>query len=140
MQAVGFDTKEKLNEKTDIAELHLVPAMFGGGGSFGRILIGAALIAASFIPGIGQAVQIALLSAGIGMAVGGVMDMFMKQPTVSKSNDPPASKYLGSGQNTTAIGTIIGMGGGRMLVGGQFMSIQVDSSELVYGTFPTTIT
>jgi predicted phage tail protein len=138
LQAVGFDTEEKLKAKTDVTEIHIMPAMFGGGGAFGKILIGAALIALSFIPGIGQAVQIALLSAGIGMALGGVMQLFMKQPTVSKSSDPPASKYLGSGKNSTAIGTPIGFGGGRMMVGGQFLSLQVNSSDMVYGEFPAT--
>jgi predicted phage tail protein len=140
MQAVGFDTVEKLNDKTDATEVHLIPAMFGGGGAFGKILIGAVLIGLSFIPGIGQAAQIALMSAGIGMALGGVMQLFMKQPTVSKSEDPPASKYISSGKNTTAIGTPIGFGGGRMMIGGQFMSIQVNSSDLVFGTFPDTPT
>jgi predicted phage tail protein len=138
VQVVGHDTEESLKAKTELTELHLIPAMFGGGSAFGKILIGAALIALSFIPGIGQAVQIALLSAGIGMALGGVMQLFMKQPTVSKSSDPPASKYLGSGKNSTAIGTPIGFGGGRMMVGGQFLSLQVNSSDMVYGEFPAT--
>lgn len=140
MQAVGYDTEDKLNAKTAATEIHLVPAMFGGGGAVGRILIGAALIGLSFIPGIGQAMQIALLSAGIGMALGGVMMLFQKAPTVSKEEDPDASKYIGSGKNTTAIGTIIGFGGGRMMVGGQFLSLQVNSSDMVYGTFPETPT
>ena len=136
MQAVGYDTPEKLKAPTDATEIHLVPAMFGGGGAVGKILVGVALIGLSFIPGIGQAMQIALLSAGIGMAVGGVMQLFMKQPTVSKEEDPDASKYIGSGKNTTGIGTIIGRGGGRMMIGGHFLSLQVNSSDMVVGAFP----
>lgn len=138
VNCVGFDTIEKLTAKTGVTELHLVPALFGGGGALGKILIGAVLIGLAFIPGIGQVAQMALLSAGIGMAMGGVMQLFMKQPSVSKSEDPPASKYIGSGKNSTAIGTPIGMGGGRMKIGGQFLSLQVNSSDLVHGSFPTT--
>lgn len=139
MSIVGFDSEEAIYGKTDVKEIHLVPSMYGGGGAFKSILIGVALIGLSFIPGIGQAVQIALLSAGIGMALQGVMQMFMKTPTVSKSDDPDPSKYLGAGDNTTEIGTLIPKGYGRMLLGGQYLSVQVNSNDMVYGTFPSTV-
>lgn len=139
MSIVGFDNEEAIYGKTDVTEIHLVPTMYGGGGAFKSILIGIALIGLSFIPGIGQAMQIALLSAGIGMALTGVMQLFMKAPTVSKSEDPDPSKYLGVGDNTTEIGTLIPKGYGRMLLGGQYLSVQVNSNDMVYGTFPATV-
>lgn len=139
IEVVDFDTEIKLNTPTDVQELHLFPMMFGGGGAFGKILLGAALIGLSFIPGLGQAIQVALLGAGIGMALGGVMEFFMKAPSVSKSNDPDPSKYLGLGNNTTAIGTLIPKGYGRFLLAGQYLSLQVNSNDMVYGTFPTTV-
>ncbi len=139
MSVVGFDNEEALYEKTDVEEIHLVPMMYGGGGIFKSILIGVALIGLSFIPGIGQALHLALLSAGIGMVLQGVMQLFMKAPTVSKSDDPEASKYLGAGDNTTEIGTLIPKGYGRMLLAGQYLSVQVNSSDMVYGTFPSTV-
>ena len=139
LEVLDFDTLDKLQAKTDVEEIHLFPAMFGGNGTFGKILIGAVLIGLSFIPGIGQAVQIALLSAGIGMTVGGVMQMFMTSPTVSKSDDPDPSKYLGAGNNTTAIGTLISKGYGRFLLAGQYLTVQVNSNDMVYGTFPATV-
>jgi predicted phage tail protein len=135
IEIVDFDTAESLVEKTDVTEIHLVPAMFGGKGGFGQILIGAALIGLSFT-GVGAALSAGLMAAGIGMAIGGVMSMFMKAPSVGASQDPEPSKYLGSNGNTTQIGTLIGKGYGRFKGGGQYLSIQVNSQDMVFGSFP----
>ena len=139
-RVIGFDTIEKLNAPTEQTVIHVVPAMVGGGGKFGQILIGAALIGLSFVPGIGQVVQTAILSAGIGMALGGVMGLFMKAPTVSGSNDPEASKYLGLSNNTTAIGTPIAFCLGEVPITGQVLALNVDSSDMITGSFPATPT
>lgn len=143
LSAVGFDTEDALRADTDVERVELLPTMFGGG-SFGKILLGAALIAiAVWNPGIGgmilsQAGVGAVAGAGIGLMLGGVMSIFMKTPTVSKEQDPDPSHYLGSGRNTTTIGTLMGIGGGRMLVGGQILTLQVNSTDLLYGSFPNT--
>lgn len=137
MEAVGFDTVQSLYSPTTVTELHLLPAMSGGGGFF-KIVIGAALIVGgifvSAIPGL-QALGIGMISAGIGLVIGGIMQLFMKSPKAD-DDGPEASKYIGAGQNTTAIGTPIPFGGGRMLIGGHYLSLQVNSSELVMGSFP----
>lgn len=138
MEAVGFETEDKLRAPTEVRKIYLYPAMFGGGGKFGQILLGAVLVVAGVV--IGGPVGTALIVSGITTAVMGVFSLFMKAPSLSKEEDPEASKYIGTGRNTTAIGTIIGMGGGRMLAGGQFLSLQVNSSDLVYGSFPATPT
>lgn len=145
IDVVGFDTEEKLFAKTDVKVIHLLPSMFGGGGAFGKILLGAALIGLSLIPGgvVGTMLlgkfALGVMAAGIGMVLSGVMQIFMKAPTVSKSDDPEASKYLGSGTNTTEIGTLIPKGYGRMLLGGHYLSIQVNSNDMVHGVFPDTV-
>lgn len=139
IDVLDFDTVDKLTAKTEVIEIHLVPRMYGGKGAFGQILIGAALIGLSFIPGIGQAVQVALLSAGIGMSIGGVMQFFMKTPTIDKSNDPDPSKYISSRGNTTKIGTLIPKGYGRFKYGGQYLSVQVNAQDMVFGKFPATL-
>ena len=136
IEVVGFDTVESFTQKTDVEEIHLVPAMFGGGGGFGQILMGAALIGLSFVPGIGTALSAGILAAGIGMTVSGVMSLFMKAPSVSSSDDPDPSRYLGNGGNTTQIGTLISKGYGRFKIGGQYMSLQVNSQDMVFGSFP----
>lgn len=140
VQVLDFDTEEKLRADTDVTELHVVPAMHGGGG-VARIAIGALMIVGGIllIP-VNPVIASAVIGAGIGMVLGGVMSLFMKSPSVSKEKDPEASKYLGSGKNTAGIGTIIGRGGGRMLIGGHYLSIQVNSNDMVYGSFPVTPT
>jgi predicted phage tail protein len=138
-EVVGFDSDEKLMAPTEVTELHVVPALIGGGGGFGKILVGTLMIVGSiFLIPISPALGMALMTAGISMVIGGVMQLFMKSPSLSKEDDPDASKYIGSGRMTTAIGTLIPIGGGRMLIGGQYLSLQVNSNELVIGQFPAT--
>lgn len=143
IDAVGFDTEQKLRAETDAKEVHLIPAMHGGGG-FGKILLGALLIGVNFIPGIGQLLSATMITSltatGIGLVLGGIMQLFMKAPTISKSNDPEASKYLGNGKNTTAFGTPITLAWGRVKLFPHWLSIQVNSNKMVYGTYPVTPT
>lgn len=138
LTVASHDTYEKLMAplRKKVTELHIFPAMFGGGG-VGKILLGVAMVAVSFIPGIGQAIAAALLISGVTTALMGVVEMFMGAPSLSKEEDPEASKYIGTGRNTTAIGTPIGIGGGRMKIGGHFLSLQVNSSDMVQGMFPS---
>jgi predicted phage tail protein len=82
----------------------------------------------------------AVLGAGISLVLSGVMQLFMKAPTTNKSNDPEASKYLGNNKNTTAINTPITQAWGVVKLAGQWLSIQANSNNMVYGTFPATPT
>ena len=131
-----------MNSKTDVTEIHIIPSLSGESGSLGKILLGAALIAIAVInPGIGgmvlsQAGVGAVAGAGIGLMIGGIMQLFMPTPKVETSDEPDPSRYLGAGGNTTEIGTLIGRGYGRLKLGGQYLSVQVDSQDMVYGTFP----
>lgn len=140
IDVVDFESTDKLKAITATKEIHLVPAMVGGGGSLGRIALGAALIAVSFIPGLGTigsvAISTVLFTAGVSMALSGIMMLFMKAPTVDKSEDPPPSKYFGVDRNTTEIGTYRALAYGRNIVPGHWLSIQVDAKWLVQGRFP----
>lgn len=136
VEVVGFETDQSLYDPTEVIELHVVPSMFGGGGKFASIIIGAVEIVAGVI--IGGPLGLALVVAGIGTMIAGIINLFMKSPSLSKQEDPEASKYIGGGKNTTAIGTLIGIGGGRMKIGGQYLSLQVNATDLVYGRFPAT--
>lgn len=140
IEAVGYTDRTSLLKDVEADRVELLPAVMGGG-SFGRILLGAALIASTFIlPGLNialsSALKGALLATGVGMVAGGVLSFFMKAPGLSNEQNPDASKYIGNGKNSVAIGTPIGIGGGRMLVGGQLMSVNVNATDLVYGAFP----
>lgn len=141
IEAVGFETEDKLKSETDAKEIHLIPAMFGGGG-FGKILLGGALLAAAiFIPGIGAVLggilKTALISIGASLVLQGVTSLFFKAPTSSKDGDPPPSKYLGNNTNTVEQGTPITVACGRVVVPGHWLSLQVDADKLAMGVFPT---
>lgn len=134
VEVIGFDSVEKL--KDSAPEVHVMPALRGGGGKFGSIIMGAVLIGISFIPGIGTAVSASLLISGGLMVAQGVVGLFMKAPKLGKNEDPEASKYLAPNKNTTAVGTPITMAWGRIDLAGQWLSLQSDSNNLSFGVFP----
>lgn len=134
-RVAGFNTPESLYEKTEQKEIHLVPAMIGGG-SFARIAVGLLIIAVAIIAPWSLPITLSVASFGAGIALGGIMMLFTKAPTISKSKDPEASKYLGISDNTVAIGTPIPIQYGRGPATGHLLAINVDSSEMVFGQFP----
>jgi predicted phage tail protein len=145
MAVVGHHTLESLIEEKELNEVHLVPAMIGGGG-VGKIVIGAALIAIALTNPFGwaflatAAVASAVVSIGVTLVLSGVMQLFMKAPEVGKNSDPEASKYMGLGDNTVAIGTPIPIQYGRGPATGHLLAVNVDSSDFVLGQFPATPT
>lgn len=134
VEAVGFDTEEKLFATTTQKEVHIIPAMYGGGGKFFNILIGAVLVVAGVL--ISGPLGIALIINGGLMILQGIVSLFMKAPTASKSEDPPASKYLGVNRNTTQHGTPIIFALGTIAIGGHWLSLQSDADKLTLTNFP----
>lgn len=141
IEVPGFASEELLRATTEVEEVHLVPAMFGGG-AVGRIIVGIVLIVAAFVlaPILGATLTVALLATGISMTLGGIMALFMKAPSVSKSEDPPPSKYFGINENTADSGTPITLAYGRINLFGHWLSLQSDADKLVTGTWPTSPT
>jgi predicted phage tail protein len=147
-RAVGFNTPEELFENTEQKEIHLVPAMIGGGG-VGRIVVGAALIAFAVSNPFGWAMAAgslasmamgAALSVGATLVLSGAMMLFMKAPKASKSSDPDQSQYMSLSDNTVEIGTPIAIQYGRGPATGHVLAVNVDSSDLMLGNFPATTT
>lgn len=132
----GHLTLESLDSRAD--EIHLMPSLCGGSGNWTNILIGAALIGASFIPGVGAALAASMIISGGLMMLQGVMGMFMKAPSYKKNQDPEASKYLAVNKNTTVVGTPITLAYGTVELAGHWLSLQSDSNNLSHGVFPTT--
>lgn len=140
VSVVGYETEADLKaECAPDTELHLVPAMYGGGGNFGRILLGVVLVAAAFLP-FGGVVSTWLMMTGFTLILSGVMGLFTKAPSTSKSADPPASKYLGSSSMTTAIGTLHPYCLGRTKLSGQVLSYVVSANSLTTCIFPASPT
>lgn len=139
VSAVGFDTEDKLRESAD--EVHLMPTVYGGGGKFGSIILGAALIATAVLTGGATsgfflAAHTSLIITGSVMILQGVVGLFMKSPKIKNSQDPEASKYLSVNKNTTAAGTLATMAWGTIDLAGQWVSLQSDSNTLSFGSFP----
>lgn len=134
VQLLGFDTLEALKSTTSEEDLYLAPSLvFGKNGGMVQTLIGIALIAVAFIPGLNVAVwgvTYAFLvgSVGVGLVVGGLMQMLTPQPQLGGRGEEEArSKYLGGIQNTVAIGTTIPLLYGRRRIGGHILSMNIDA-------------
>lgn len=139
----GYDTVEDFERGAE--EIDLMPAMQGGGGKFGTILIGAAMIGAAFLTGGASIVAGSLVTQGLGaallvsggvMILNGVIGLFMKAPTFHTEQDPEASKYVSINKNTTKVGTPVTIAYGRINLGGHWLSLQSDSNNLSHGSFP----
>ena len=143
-RVVEVDDPREMFQKTELKEVHLVPAMIGGGG-FGKIIIGAAIIAFAVINPFSIAaawIITGMITIGATLVLQGAMQLFMKAPELSikGSQDPEASKYFGLSDNTVAIGTPIPIQYGRGPATGHLLAINIDAKDLVYGQFPTTPT
>ncbi|WP_151752527.1 tail assembly protein [Acinetobacter bereziniae] len=111
---IDFDTGAKV--------IKIVPKVMGAGGDSGvfQLVLGAILIAASFIPGIGQAAQVALIGAGAGMAVGGIAQMLTPKADAQDQNQDGnrANKSFGGAVTTIAQGNPVPILYGQREVGG----------------------
>ncbi|MCR0012676.1 tail assembly protein [Acinetobacter baumannii] len=119
--------EEQLDMNTEADIIHIVPRVMGAGGNNGilQLVLGAILIAASFIPGIGQAAQVALIGAGAGMAMGGVASMLM--PKIDNTQDQNqdgnrANKGFGGAVTTVAQGNPVPILYGQREIGGFIVS------------------
>lgn len=128
-RVVGFHTAQSLlRHCPDLEEIHVMPDYTVGGKAWLQIGIGALLIAAAFIPGLGAigGVQVGslLFSMGASLVLGGLLQLIA--PTPSKDSNPDASKYLGGPKNTVALGTRIPIAYGVCRLYGQFLSYDVN--------------
>jgi hypothetical protein len=133
IDVVGFNTPESFHDFAE--EVHIMPAMRGGGGKFGSIILGAAVVALG-VALIATPFGIPLIVSGGLMIAQGVIGLFLKSPTIKGVNDPEASKYLPINRNTTAVGTVITMAWGTIDLAGHWLSLQSDSNNISYGVFP----
>ena len=120
-----------------------MPVVAGAGGKVGQILLGAALIAASFVMplgafGFGSAVlfgttTVASLafSVGVSLALGGVAQMLAPQPKFDGPQEEQQPSYVFNGAvNTTAQGQPVPVGYGRMIVGSAVISAGISVEDI----------
>jgi predicted phage tail protein len=124
---------EELHDPAGQQEIKIVPVMVGAG-AVGRILVGIALIAASFIPGVGALAVSLLFSVGAGLVLGGVAQLLTPTPRVptgpDTQNDPRKSYSFSGIQNTSRQGVPVPIVYGETIVGSVVISAGIDTVQV----------
>ena len=144
--------KDQIHDPVGKSEIHFVPVISGAGGSsFQRILIGGALIGASFLfPGAGifgkagaeltggvvtgfaAKVGTAISTVGGAMVLSGVSEILFPLPTPEEQEDDPRISFNFSGvQNTSRAGTAHPICYGEIVCGSVVISASVDTNQVV---------
>ena len=144
--------QNQVHDPVGKSEIHFVPVISGAGGSsFQRILIGGALIGASFLfPGAGifgkagaeltggvvtgfaAKVGTAISTIGGAMVLSGVTEILFPLPTPEEQEDDPRISFNFSGvQNTSRAGTAHPIVYGEIVCGSVVISASVDTNQVV---------
>ena len=129
-------------------DIHFIPAISGAGRGFGKILLGAALIGASFFSfgtsaGLGVAfskgfakvglLQKGLFAIGASLSLSGVSDLLFPVPEPQKFNseeDPQLSFNFSGVQNTSRAGTPVPIVYGEIFTGSVVISAAIDTNQV----------
>ena len=140
-------SEEEISYPITQEDIHFVPVI-SGRGNFGKILLGAALIAVSFgvggafgglgsstVIGGGSAVFGAKLAFGIGAALvlGGVSGMLFPMPDMNDfdaEEDPRLSFSFSGIQNTSRAGTPVPIVYGEIFTGSVVISAAIDTNQV----------
>jgi len=142
---------EELQHPIGQEDIHFVPVITGAGRGFGKILLGAALIAGAFFMPV-AAGNISLMSgikagslakvgfftkavAGVGamLAISGVSEMLFPLPKPKEFNnetDPRLSYKFSGTQNTSRAGTPVPICYGEIVTGSVVISGAVDTQQV----------
>lgn len=128
----------KLGKITDV---YLVPVIQGANNGVFNFIIGAVLTVVGAVLNVGSfgsasALGVPMMSAGIGMMIGGLIQMTTKVPGVDDmsrdSADQKASFLFNGPTNTASQGVAIPRGYGRMLVGSVVVSAALYAEQIEY--------
>ena len=143
--------KDEIHHPIGQEDIHIVPVISGAGRGFGKVLLGAALIAgAFFVPvaagNIGLAAGIkagslakvgflskTMLLVGANLALTGVSEMLfpMPKPKEFKSEQDPQLSFSFSGtQNTSRAGTPVPIVYGEIITGSVVISGAIDTQQV----------
>jgi predicted phage tail protein len=134
---------EELHEPAGGSGITIVPVI-GGAGAVGRIVAGAALVALSFIPGIGALGVSLLLGVGSSLALGGVAQLLTPVPRMAgpgaaslgpmgkaaDDNDPRKNYSFSGIQNTSRQGVPVPVIYGEVIVGSVVISAGIDVDQV----------
>lgn len=127
-ESIETDIHREINDDDVI---HIVPEA-AGGGRFGQILVGIALIVASFyVPMAGWAAQ-AVLASGISLTVGGIAQLLIKPPSfnASQGSDQSRTSSFTNLDNIAPQGAHVPIAYGYLEVGSVVISQSIESYDL----------
>ena len=144
-----LDEKE-LHYPSGASDIKIVPVVGGAGGNFGRVLLGAAIIGASFMfPGAGmfgttsffgkEAVvggfltKVGTITSVIGasLVLNGIASMLAPVETIPEENQDPRRSFNFSGiQNTTKAGVAVPVIYGRTMTGSVVVSANITNEQV----------
>lgn len=133
---IGNEAKYRISvEETPLSEQDIfshfcgktikITPVFCGSGNTAKIIVGAVLIAASFIPGLNVVAAGVMSSMGWSLVIGGAIGLLFGTPKTSGSGGEDSSKtsYLFSGTvNTTGQGNPVPFLYGKKRIGSQVVS------------------
>ena len=153
--------KWELNDKelhypSGASDIKIVPVVGGAGGNFGRVLLGAALIGASFMfPGagmfgttsffgktafgtgvaagsyVGTAIGTITSVIGASLVLNGIANMLAPVETIPEENQDPRRSFNFSGiQNTTKAGVAVPVIYGRTMTGSVVVSANITNEQV----------
>ena len=129
-------------------DIHFIPAISGAGRGFGKILLGAALIAGAFlIPGLPGGAATFSMKAGLGggflaksmvyvgasLVLSGVSDLLFPLPEpkeFTNEEDPRISFSFSGVQNTSRAGTSHPIAYGEIVTGSVVISAGIDTNQV----------
>ena len=119
----------------------IAPVIGGAGGKFGKIIIGALIVAAVIYTGgiainaagavvySGLTAQIAF-SVGLSLVIGGVSQLLAPTPPKPRNEKDDPSYLFNGPVNTTVQGVAVPVGYGRMIVGSAVISAGIDVQDI----------
>ena len=130
---------DEIHDPAGQQDIMIAPVMVGASGSFGRIILGVALVAFSLLlPGVGAAIGGALMTKigllGGALILGGVAQLLTPVPKVpqgpSSDNDPRKTFNFSGIQQTSRQGVPVPCVYGLTLVGSVVISAGVDTVQV----------
>ena len=140
--------EDELNFPIGQQDIHIIPVISGAGDGFGRFLLGAALIGASFFfpgaglfgttsflgaaagTGIGTAIGTGLSAIGAGLVLQGVGEMLYPTQNPEFEDNPQISFNFSGTQNTARAGTPVPIVYGEIFTGSVVISGDVDTEAV----------
>lgn len=127
-EPIGLDD---LGNATGGKSIRIIPVVSGAKGDFGKILMGAAIIAVSFYTmGFGSTAVMGMMnSVGLSMVLGGVAGLLASSPNGQNGQDGNANQsylFSGGGANPTGQGGKVPILIGRMEIAGIRISGGID--------------